>query len=1099
MPPFTLQSCQAALPFLRHARKGARMVEFGQETPAIEADAASVPRKRRWLWVLGLLLGLVALGLAALWLQREWLADRVIAGQLDDLGLAGTYKVESIGPTRQVLSNLVLGDPARPDLTIEQAVIEIEPQLGLPVISKITLLRPRLFGSYKAGKFSFGSLDKFLFTGSTEPFRLPALNVALVDGRARLDTDYGLIGIKAEGAGGLQNGFAGVLAATAPSLAADGCAGQGGTLYGTIRIASEQPVFSGPVRLERLSCAGLSLQDANVQITARFDPTLAGAEGKLALTTGAAQLQGRKLAALGGQGDYTFRKGDLTSSYRLSATGLSAELTAAGLGLEGGLRTRDGFARIEAEGELTGTNLQLGSVIDSALGQAEQASAGSLAAPLLAQTRASLRREAAGSKLAANYVLRQTGGVTSLVVPRAVLRGRSGADLLAVSRFDLIADGRGTPRFAGNFITGGPGLPRISGRMEQRGRGAALARIMMQPYSAGGATLALPQLMVAQARDGSLGFSGTAQLSGPLPGGAAKGLVLPLDGNWSGARGLSAWRGCVPVRFEQLTLANLTLERKALTLCPGPGGAILRSDARGTRFAAGAASLDLAGRLGTTPIRIASGPVGFAIPGALAAKRLDIALGPNAETASFRIEALTAQIGREIAGRFAGSDVQLKAVPLDIFAAEGAWRYADGRLSLSEGVFRLEDRQLDKRFQPLLARDATLTLEDNQIAAKAVLREPTSDREIVRVAIGHDLTDGRGFADLAVPGVVFDKQLQPVAITRLSLGVIANAEGVISGQGRIDWNPKAVTSTGRFRTDGIDFAAAFGPVKGISGVVEFTDLIGLVTAKDQRLDIASISPGIEVNDGKLSFQLEPDGVLQVNGAYWPFLDGRMELKPTRMVLGAAEVRRFTLDVEGVNAAKFVQRLELNNLSATGTFDGTLPLVFDENGGRIEGGMLRARAPGGNVSYVGELSYKDMGAMANFAFDALRSLDYQEMQIGLDGALEGEIVTRVQFRGVKQGAGTKRNFLTRRIAALPIQFNVNLRAPFFQLISSFKALYDPEYVRDPRGLGIMGPDGKPLSRLQAAAQQSAPPLSAPPPVTAPAGTPPIQPPVSEPMP
>ena len=33
-------------------------------------------------------------------------------------------------------------------------------------------------------------------------------------------------------------------------------------------------------------------------------------------------------------------------------------------------------------------------------------------------------------------------------------------------------------------------------------------------------------------------------------------------------------------------------------------------------------------------------------------------------------------------------------------------------------------------------------------------------------------------------------------------------------------------------------------------------------------------------------------------------------------------------------------------------------MFDENGGRIDGGHLTAQAPGGNVSYVGELTYKE---------------------------------------------------------------------------------------------------------------------------------------------
>ena len=64
------------------------------------------------------------------------------------------------------------------------------------------------------------------------------------------------------------------------------------------------------------------------------------------------------------------------------------------------------------------------------------------------------------------------------------------------------------PRFSGNFSTGGAGLPRIAGRME-RGAGASLLlRLRMAEYRAGGGSLELPELVVAQGPTGSLGFSG---------------------------------------------------------------------------------------------------------------------------------------------------------------------------------------------------------------------------------------------------------------------------------------------------------------------------------------------------------------------------------------------------------------------------------------------------------------------------------------------------------------------------------------------------------------------------------------------------------------
>ena len=152
----------------------------------------------------------------------------------------------------------------------------------------------------------------------------------------------------------------------------------------------------------------------------------------------------------------------------------------------------------------------------------------------------------------------------------------------------------------------------------------------------------------------------------------------------------------------------------------------------------------------------------------------------------------------------------------------------------------------------------------------------------------------------------------------------------------------------------------------------------------------------------------------------------------------------------------------------------MPIVFDANGnGRIDTGVLISRPPGGTVSYVGELTYEDLSPIANFAFDALKSLDYSQMRVIMEGPLTGEIVTRVRFDGVRQGEGAKSNFVTRRLAALPLQFRINIKAQFYQLLTNLKSLYDPASVRDPRELGLLSDDGTRLLRRSITGEEAEP--------------------------
>jgi hypothetical protein len=1018
------------------------------------------------------MLAIIVAGVAAAWFYRERIAGNILAGELAARGIEATYNIERIGGRRQVLTDIVVGDPQRPDLTIERAEVIIRHRFGFPRIVALRLVRPRLHGTYRDGTLSFGSLDPLLFAPREDrPFELPDFALEVTGGRALLESDYGPVGISLAGSGHLRGGFAGELAATSPRLAAAGCETARPTLYGRITVVSERPAFEGPLRLARLECAeqNISLADAALQLSGRADKTLTAFEGEAGLRTGAAAYGANRLASLSGTTRFTWRDGGLTTRYELRGRNLAmAQVAAERLGVEGWLRTRRQFERIEAEADVESEGVRLGSGLDAALADAAEASGDTLLGPILARMRSRLAAEGRDSRLAGEASLRRTGGRTSVVIPGVTLRGGSGATLLALSRFQVVTGGSAAPRFAGNFATGGEGLPRIVGRMEQRPGGAVEVRASMAEYAAGASRLAVPELVLIQRPDGALGFAGQMRASGDLPGGRAEALVLPVSGNWSPSGGLAMWNDCVDLRFERLQLANLTLDRRSLRLCPPRGTAMVRYDTRGLRVAAGAPSLQLAGRLGETPIAIRSGPVGFAYPGVLSARQLVVSLGPADTATTFAVSDLSARIGEDIAGRFDGADVRLFAVPLDLLGASGDWRYANGRLSLTDGSFRLEDRLEADRFKPLAAEGASLALEDNLVTAEALLREPATGRAVTVIDLAHNLATGAGHADLTVAGLAFDRGFQLSDLITFDLGV-SNMRGTIAGTGRIDWNEAGVTSTGRFSSDALDFAATFGPVRGASGTVEFTDLLGLTTAPGQRLRVASVNPGIEVTDGEIEFQLRAGEVLALGGT-WPFMGGTLTMRPVEIRFGAAEERRYVLEIEGLDAARFVEYMELNNISATGTFDGAVPVVFDAEGnGRLENGLLISRPPGGNVSYVGELTYEDLGAVANFAFDTLRSLDYRQMRVGIEGSLIGEIVTRIRLDGVSQGAGAKQNIVTRAIAGLPIRLDVNIRAPFHGLITELRRLYDPSAVLDPRDVGLLDAQGNVIRR-----QTEAPP-------------------------
>ncbi len=611
-----------------------------------------------------------------------------------------------------------------------------------------------------------------------------------------------------------------------------------------------------------------------MQLDAQAESDFAAFEGTYVLALGRSEIAAMRAGGIGGEGRFSWRDGDLTALYDLAASdvvtaaGNAGELTA-----EGRVRAMDQFARIEVEGELAGSDLALGGDLAGTLAGAADASEGTLAAPLLDKFAANLTRELRGSTLVARFDARMIGDLTSVVIPEARLRGGSRATLVNLTRARLAIPSEGLPRFSGDLATGGEGLPQISGRMEQEGNGALTLRLAMREYAAGDARLAMPEMTVLQGRDGRLALEGRVLASGPLPGGFAQGLVLPIDGTVGTDGALALWNGCRNVGFDSLTVASLTLRRQSLTLCPPTGRPILRY---GCWRAATGGRGDFArsgGRTGGDADHPAQRPSRVRISRRTVRARSGHHSRPGGQCPALHHQRFAGAAAarrhrrhihrcrcgsRQRSARHAGCQRQL-----DLYRCAFAHRCG----------FVLEDREATDRFEPLVAQGATLTLADSQITANAVLRHPATDTVLSRVEIAHDLTSGTGQADLFIDGVTFGPDLQPAppashclrpdlarrvvqnGLTCLALGVVSDVGGTVTGTGQINWNPDAVTSRGSFSSTGLDLSAAFGPVGGASGTVVFSDLLGMTTAPNQRMRVAAINPGIEINDGEVGFQL----------------------------------------------------------------------------------------------------------------------------------------------------------------------------------------------------------------------------------------------------
>ena len=999
-----------------------------------------------------LVLFLLLIGFLIIWFNRINIADNFVKSELSNRNIEASYEIDDIGFSKQTIRNLVLGDPERPDLTAE--LVEVGNSLSVEGagVNWVRAKGVKLYGRLVDGKLSFGELDKFMDPNDDSPLALPDIWLNLEDGQARIDAEFGALGIALSGDGHLHNSFKGELAATSRELSLGGCDLAEPSYFGEISINRRRPTFKGPLRLPGLDCKNrpVGAEDMAAQISVTLGEDLASWEGDAGIIGGPLRYQSyvtqEVKSTVRFKGDSKQTSGDV----ELAMSGLNSPFGRADTGrMSGPFALGYGGAQMTAsfEGQPAVRSAQLHSSVLEQLSAFASSTAGSPLGPIAAKL-ASAGRSAGGALDMSGDVAFKTGAAgPTFAIDSFDATSRSGAALTLSDPILLGFTDKNIRILAeGSVRLQGGGFPDVRVILDDGSLSRGFSgQLEMVAYEAGSARLNIPALRFSPARGGGTEIDGRMILTGPLPDGRITGLQVPISGSLGRRGGFTLFRQCVDLQFASLRMAALTAGPTRTRLCPA-GQAIVSSGSGGTKVAANTPSLRLNGSIGGTPLSINSGAMDISMRGGLRARNVAVRLGSGESQSRFDMALLTAAFGRTISGKITGGDGKVANVPLLLEEVEGDWRYEGGAF-LANADLRVRDEQQVERFRPMISKDVALKFANNRITAEGYLLEPTTERKVTLVNMVHRLGNNSGEASLDVGRLTFDDELQPEMLTPLTLGMIANVQGTVTGSGQINWdlNKDGIQSGGTFRTDSINLAAAFGPVTGLSGEITFSDLLGLETGPGQIVRMAEVNPGVAAFNGLLNYRLLPDYKMEIEGGQWPFAGGVLYLEPAILDLGEEAERRLEFTVVGVDAAQFLTQFEFENLSATGTFDGKLPMVFDQDGGRIAGGYLVAREGGGSLAYIGELTYEDMGTMANFAFNALKSLKYNELTIGMDGDIAGEIITEVKFAGLQQGDDASRNFITNQLARIPVEFNVRIQAPFMQLMSSAKAYYEPEIL------------------------------------------------------
>jgi hypothetical protein len=763
-------------------------------------------------------------------------------------------------------------------------------------------------------------------------------------------------------------------------------------------------------------------------------------------------------------GELAGRAGDVSGPFIASTgivTGPAGSVTS--LSLAGEMqRSADGRAGFE--GKVTAS----GAALDSEL-RARTGAAFSLPGVLAGHAdalRAALNRALTKFDAEMGIALNTDGtAFTASAIGAGVLGAASGMNLtvspaangawVTVSANGVIAQGRAA-------LSGG-GAPSSSmdvGRFDVRPEGVSFAAnsFHLSNWSVGGRVLAANlNAIMLESRPNDLVIAGSGELSFA---GEAGGVTLAptiLKGGLDAARDASGWRvqaagaPCLAVDTQGLTLGAIAVEPAKLNVCPVNGRFLRQATEPGGAATLGNLKLPFTMESGAGVLSLAGAEIdwkaakGFAL--ALSADDLDMPLTIGERTLTIsgkgpRIDVATGKGPARIAARlgatvFGGTMVPAN-VSASVFAFDGTSAAAgvEGEVT-GKGVL-ITDINADPIYRPITS-EFSGTVGDNMLRITGPLNLRSSGTRLADAALELDILKLDGTAKVTSRPLVFRSGgLQPNMISDRLTGLFTDATGNMSSDARFTINSGKIAGTADVRIQNFGFQTTrLGRVTGINGTVSFANLMGLQTAPNQVFTLASVNPGIPLTDGRIVYDLREGGILHLDSVKFPFGGGQLAIAPFDWALeGGLKDQSVAVKAEAINLTQLVEILKLPDTVATGTLSGTFPIVFTDNRVQIKGARLKADEPGGRLSYTGGAVDAAAGqdANASLAFDALRDLKFEVLEIAIDGDLAGDLRADLLLAGENINPLPMGNRLTLP-AGQAFEFAIGFDLPIGKLIEN----------------------------------------------------------------
>ena len=541
-------------------------------------------------------------------------------------------------------------------------------------------------------------------------------------------------------------------------------------------------------------------------------------------------------------------------------------------------------------------------------------------------------------------------------------------------------------------------------------------------WSVGGRTLSASLRDIRlDSRPGALEISSAGDLSFTGEAGGVRLERTTLTGGLDAARDDTGWRvqsngaPCLAVDTKGAVIGAITMAPAAFSICPVNGRFMRQGPVPGGEATLGAVRLPFTMQSGAGELVLKGAAInwkagnGFDL--SVRAQSLDLPLTLGERTLTIagqapRIDVATGKGPARIAARLGRTGFGGTIVPANVsaeaFSFDGvsAASGVEGKVA-GTGVL-ITDLNDDPIYAPIAA-EFSGTIGDNRLKMTGPLQLKTGAVPLADASVDLDIIKLDGTATVVTRPISFRQGgLQPDMISGRLTGLFSEATGSVATTARFRIAGGDIDGTAEVTVREFGFQTTrLGRVSGVNGTVHFDDVMNLTTAPAQEFQLTSVNPGIPLTNGRIVFDLREGRTLHLDTVTFPFGGGTLAIAPFDWTLaGGLPQESVAVTADKIELSQLVEVLKLPDTRATGTVSGTFPIVFEDNRVLIRKARLKADEPGGRLSYTGGAVDAAAGqdANASLAFDALRDLKFNVLEIGIDGDLAGDMHASLLLAG-----------------------------------------------------------------------------------------------------